>query len=267
MHIVLVHGACHGAWCWYKLKPLLECAGHRVSAIDLAASGVDMRRIEELKTFRDYTKPLLEFMANSVGPEEKVVLVGHSLGGMNLALAMEAFPHKITVAVFLTAFMPDTTHQPSYVFEEFNARMPEGSSLDTEFKGFGNPEDSLTSLLFGPQFLALLYDLSPQEDFELGMMLRRPASFFMNDLANASKFTSEGYGQVKRVYVVLKEDKVIAENFQRWMIENGGVDEVKEIKGSDHMAMLCRPQVLCDCLVEISEKAAGLGGPYFKCSI
>ncbi|GLT49958.1 hypothetical protein SLA2020_234790 [Shorea laevis] len=28
-HFILVHGVCHGAWSWYKLKPLLESAGHR----------------------------------------------------------------------------------------------------------------------------------------------------------------------------------------------------------------------------------------------
>ena len=27
---VLVHGAYHGAWCWERLTPLLEAAGHRV---------------------------------------------------------------------------------------------------------------------------------------------------------------------------------------------------------------------------------------------
>lgn len=30
---------------------------------------------------------------------------------------MEKFPEKISVAVFLTAFMPDTIHPPSYVLE------------------------------------------------------------------------------------------------------------------------------------------------------
>lgn len=32
---VLVHGAWHGGWCWEKLKPLLEQAGHTVVAKDL----------------------------------------------------------------------------------------------------------------------------------------------------------------------------------------------------------------------------------------
>lgn len=54
----------------------------------------------------------------TVPPEEKVVLVGHSLGGMNIALAMEKFPEKVSVSVFLTAFMPDSDHNPAYVLDQ-----------------------------------------------------------------------------------------------------------------------------------------------------
>jgi hypothetical protein len=31
----LVHGAFHGCWCWEKVVPLLEQAGHQVEALDL----------------------------------------------------------------------------------------------------------------------------------------------------------------------------------------------------------------------------------------
>ena len=90
-HFVLVHGACHGAWCWYKLKPLLESAGQRVTAIDLSASGINPKRLDEVYTLEDYSLPLLELMA-SIPPAEQFVLVGHSYGGFNLALAMENYP-------------------------------------------------------------------------------------------------------------------------------------------------------------------------------
>lgn len=46
------------------------------------------------------------------------LLVGHRLGGQNLALAMEKFPEKIVVAVFLSAFMRNTIHRPSFVLEQ-----------------------------------------------------------------------------------------------------------------------------------------------------
>ncbi|THF98017.1 hypothetical protein TEA_007566 [Camellia sinensis var. sinensis] len=115
-HFVLVHSACHGAWCWCKLKPLLESHGHKVTAFDLSASDINMKKIEELHTLYDYTEPLME-VRESLPPGEKVVLIGHSLGGLNLAFAMDKFPKKISDIVFLTAFMPDTVHKPSFVIE------------------------------------------------------------------------------------------------------------------------------------------------------
>ncbi|CAA2972600.1 Hypothetical predicted protein [Olea europaea subsp. europaea] len=116
-HFVLVHGACHGAWCWYRLQTLLEAEGHRVAVMDLAASGIDPKMLDELRTFSDYNQPLLEVM-ESIPPDEKVVLVAHSLGGLNIAFAMEKYPHKISVAVFIAAYMPDTVHRPSYFVEK-----------------------------------------------------------------------------------------------------------------------------------------------------
>lgn len=252
-HFVLVHGACHGAWCWYKLKPLLEKSGHRVTAIDLAASGIHPKTMEELNTLADYSQPLADLMA-AIPDDQRVIIVGHSLGGMNLAVVMELFPKKIEVAVFMAAFMPDSLNHPAFVFDQFVARMPKGGDywLDTEFESTGDPKDSLTTMFFGPKFLSDFYHLSPIEDFELAMMLKRPSSLFLHDLQKAEKFSKEKYETVPRVYVVCEEDKGISKEFQCWMASNGGVKEVKELHGADHMPMLSMPQKLCDCLLEIA---------------
>ena len=104
-HFVLVHGACHGAWCWYKVVTILRSEGHKVSVLDMAASGINPKHVDDLNSMADYNEPLMEFM-NSLPQQERVVLVGHSLGGINISLAMEKFPQKIAVAVFVTASMP-----------------------------------------------------------------------------------------------------------------------------------------------------------------
>ncbi|KAG2244125.1 hypothetical protein Bca52824_094018, partial [Brassica carinata] len=114
---VLVHGGCHGAWCWYKIKPMLEHTGHHVTVVDLTASGVNMSKVEEIQTLEDYAKPLLQVL-KSFGSDDKVILVAHSMGGISAAFAADMFPRKISVAVFVTSFMPDTTNPPSYVFEK-----------------------------------------------------------------------------------------------------------------------------------------------------
>ncbi|XP_057965180.1 methyl jasmonate esterase 1-like isoform X2 [Malania oleifera] len=104
-HFVLVHGAGHGAWCWFKLVPLLRSYGHNVTTMDLAASGIDPRQLEDVRSTSDYFQPLTDFMA-ALPPSERVVLVAHSYGGIGISLAMERFPEKIAVAVFVTALMP-----------------------------------------------------------------------------------------------------------------------------------------------------------------
>lgn len=82
----------------------------------------------------------------------------------------------------------------------------------------------------------------------------RPSSLFMEDLSKANKFSKEGFGSVKRVYIVCEEDKAIPKEFQEWMIQNDPVEEVKEIKGADHMPMCSKPQQLCLCLLDIATK-------------
>ncbi|XP_042519207.1 salicylic acid-binding protein 2-like [Macadamia integrifolia] len=255
VHFVLVHGLGHGGWCWYKVKPLLESAGHQVTAIDLAASGINMAKLAEVHTMSNYSQPLMELM-DSLPPGEKVTLVGHSLGGYNLAIAMDRFPHKISVAVFLTAFMPDSTHSPSYVLDQFMERIPaEGCWLDTHFSSDLDPVMPKTTVLFGPKFLAFkLYQLSSSQDLALGETLVRPGSMFIEDLSKGKAFSKEGYGSVNRVYIVCKKDLVITEDFQRWMIENDPLKEVMEIEDADHMAMLSKPNELCFCLLDIANK-------------
>lgn len=113
---VLVHGVCHGAWCWYKIIPHLEAAGHGVVAVDLAASGISTIKVEEIQSLEDYSKPLLEVLSSY--DEEQVIIVAHSMGGIPAALAADIFPRKIAAIVFLTATMPDVTNPPAYPFEK-----------------------------------------------------------------------------------------------------------------------------------------------------
>lgn len=120
---VLVHAGCHGAWCWYKVKTHLEASGHCVTAVDLAASGINMTRVEEIQTLKDYSRPLLETMS-LLGSDEKVVLVAHSMGGVPAALAADSYPCKIAAIVFLTSSMPDTKNPPAYAFEKVHKLIP-----------------------------------------------------------------------------------------------------------------------------------------------
>ncbi|XP_077224363.1 salicylic acid-binding protein 2-like isoform X1 [Tasmannia lanceolata] len=249
-HFVLVHGACHGAWCWYKLSTLLTSVGHRVTAFDLAACGVHPKKLSEVHTFSDYSEPLIEILA-SLPSQEKVILVGHSFGGFSISRAMNTFPEKISAAVFVAALMPDSSNPPSYVIEKHLEKTHEEPILDSQIM---NTLDRGVEYLFGPNFLGhKLYQCSSLEDLTLATTLIRVASFFLEDLRKGPIFSKENYGSVSRVYIVCDEDKTITEDFQRWMIENNPVKEVKVIQGSDHMPMFSKPQELCNHLLEIAK--------------
>ncbi|CAH2061351.1 unnamed protein product [Thlaspi arvense] len=255
-HFVLVHLGCHGAWSWYKVKTKLEAAGHCVSAIDLAASGINTTRVEEIQTLEDYSKPLLEVM-DSLASDEKVVLVAHSAGGVPAALAADMFPCKIAAIVFLTSSMPDTKNPPAYVVEKLVRSIPPEEFLDTVFGRYGTPDCPLQSILFGPKFLAeKFYQLSPVEDLELAKMLARVNPLITDNLAETRSFSEEGYGSVTRIYIICGEDNIVSDEYQRWISSNFPPKEVIEIRDADHMPMFSKPQELCAHLLEIADRYA-----------
>ncbi|KAI6695280.1 hypothetical protein NL676_022990 [Syzygium grande] len=70
----------------------------------MAASGVHPKQAKELNSIVEYAEPLFEFL-EGLPHEEKVILVGHSIGGLVLSMAMERFPEKVDVAVFAAHLM------------------------------------------------------------------------------------------------------------------------------------------------------------------
>ncbi|XP_058081450.1 methyl jasmonate esterase 1-like isoform X1 [Magnolia sinica] len=254
MHFVLVHGLSHGAWCWYQVATLLRSDGHKVTVPDLAASGINLKRLDEVQSVHDYFQPLMEIMA-SLNPDERVIVVGHSFAGIGVALAMEKYPEKILVAVFPTAVMPGLGGPPLAIIKEFFGRLDD--PMDCQFTFDRGPENLPTSVTFGHKFMSSkVYQRCQRQDLTLATMLVRVGSLFEEDISAENMLTVENYGSVSRVYIVCKEDELMEEDLQNWIIKNNPTDEVKAIEGSDHMVMLSKPKELCACLLEIAGKYA-----------
>ncbi|KAF8648685.1 hypothetical protein HU200_064735 [Digitaria exilis] len=255
-HFILVHGLAHGAWCWYKVVARLRAAGHRATALDMAVSGVHPASLHEVSSFEDYSRPLLDAVA-AAADGERLVLVGHSLGGLNIALAMERFPEKVAAGVFLTASMPRVGSHMGITIEEFMKTIKPGFFMDSKTIVLNTDQGSRTAVVFGPNLLAAkIYDQSPAEvtklDLELAKLLLRPGSQFMEDpmMKDETLLTDGNYGSVKRVFVIAKADSSSTEEMQRRMVDLSPGAEVEEIAEADHMAMLSKPTELCDVLVK-----------------
>ncbi|PHT64398.1 hypothetical protein T459_31749 [Capsicum annuum] len=284
-HFVLVHAACHGAWSWYKIIALMRSSGHNVTAIDLGASGINPKQVLDVPRLSDYFMPLTKFLA-SLPAHEKVVLVGHSFGGYAISKAMESFPEKIAVSVFLTALMPGPNinastvqakvpicHIPNFSHEMicyvcFHLQIFETEYfLQTlEFTGVASASDNRvafdngptkppTTFIYGPKYLATkFYQLSPIQDLELANTLVRPLYFYSVEDFSEIILSSKRYGSVRRVFIVAAKDNLLKKKFQKWMIEKNPPDEVEEIQGSDHMTMMSMPQQLYTTLQSIANK-------------
>jgi pimeloyl-ACP methyl ester carboxylesterase len=195
-HFVLVHGVCHGAWCWYKVATILESAGHRVTALDMAACGASAACIEEVRSFEEYSRPLLDAVA-AMTPGEKAVLVGHSFGGQSLALAMERYrtrspspsssqpPCPLPVSPWRSSSnrYAERVHGGVYSIDDlvffgglhpanhdyldnrqFSQETGPDFLMDCTHGTSGDPQNPAETFLLGPQYLAQrLYQLSPPE--------------------------------------------------------------------------------------------------------
>lgn len=217
-HFVLVHGAGHGGWCWYKVQHLLEKAGHRVTSIDLAGAGSSTLDPNKILSFHDYTLPLIEFLSQ-LSNSDKVVLVGHSAGGLSLTYASHLFSEKIRVAIYIAATMlpagfcseQDVQMGVPQLFEEYEFRY-----------GLG-PNNPPTSTIFRKGIQQdLLYQLSPVEDVALASMLLRPTPCLAFKTARFDGPAEGGGGgveRVPRVYIKTLQDRVLKSEQQEAMIK------------------------------------------------
>ncbi|XP_042487101.1 salicylic acid-binding protein 2-like [Macadamia integrifolia] len=249
-HFVLVHGAGHGAWCWYKVENLLTSLGHKVTSLDLAASGINPKQVDDLQSIANYYEPLMVFMA-SLPKDEKVILVGHSYNGLSTSVAMERFPEKVSVAVFISATMPSPTNSFVDILKEYDTRQTK-ANMNSQYDV--RQVKGSTQIIPKPEKLAKQYQKSPPEDLILATKLVRPIGLFgIADLLKEATVSDEKYGSVSRVFILCDEEDDIKAIF-RWMIAQNPPDEVKEIPGSDHMVMISKPQELCAYLQEIAHR-------------
>ncbi|XXG42846.1 hypothetical protein AAC387_Pa01g3021 [Persea americana] len=230
-HLVFVHGAMHGAWCWYKVRSHLESLGHKVSCLDLKSSGIDLSDPNTISSFEEYNKPLSDFMSN-LKDDEKVILVGHSLGGLSLTHSIQEFGNKIHVAVYICAAM-----------------LPLDIPMDIWEKGYALGVDKPpTSLILKKELqLDLLYHLCPVEDLTLASMLLRP---FPATTLKGVRFNGGGdMDKVKRVFIKTMHDRMFWPEVQDQVIQMWPPSKVLDIE-SDHSPFFSAPTQLINLLLE-----------------
>lgn len=123
---VLVHGSWHGAWCWGLVEPGLNQAGHMSVAIDLPGHGLHAAVPESFcsrsldpEGFGTEVSPIagigIDSYADAVVAAadrakamgaDRVIAVGHSMGGVPITFAAARSPEKFAGLVYVAAPLP-----------------------------------------------------------------------------------------------------------------------------------------------------------------
>ncbi|TAJ89144.1 MAG: alpha/beta fold hydrolase [Reyranella sp.] len=203
---LLVHGACTGGWCWEKVVPLLEAAGHKVCAPDLPGLGKDQTPPANV-TLADNVEKLARLLDKM---EEQVILVGHSLGGVTISQLAEARRRKIKALVYVCALLPTsgktgrdmTSLEPDAMFRLSRQVSPDG-------KTYTFARDKLPSLFYA--------DVSPEDRYKAMERLRpQPLAISTTPVT----LTEERFGSVPRWYIECTLDHAIRINLQRTMVKS-----------------------------------------------
>jgi pimeloyl-ACP methyl ester carboxylesterase len=225
---VFVHGAWHGAWCWYKVLPLLVRAGHQVQAIDLPALGEDCTP-PAAATLQSYADAVGEALAVR---DEPAILVGHSMGGIAISQAAERWPERIQKLAYLTAFL----------LRDGETLIGKASESPTRVTGLTVRSADRASTMVNPLMLAeIFYAQCPQEDVALAARLLRPQA--IAPMAAPQSLTATRFGRVPRVYIECLRDRVIDPVLQKSMYQASPCERVLSID-TDHSPFFSRPDEL-----------------------
>ena len=190
---VLVHGGWSGGWCWDKVVPLLEEAGHEAHAPDLPGSGDDPTPIHEV-SLQGYADRISEVLDAQPGP---VVLVGHSSGGTVISQAAEHRPEKVKLLVYLAAFL---LRDDETLFE-----VGENETGSLVLPNLVVSEDGASATIREDVIReALLHDC-PEGDVERAKA--RFAPQVLAPFATPLSLTEENFGRVPRVYIETLQDR------------------------------------------------------------
>jgi len=242
-NFLLIHGAMGGAWCWERVIPGLEAAGHDAVAIDLPGQGSDATPLSEITLYR-YADAVCDVLDGMDGP---VLLTGHSMGGMVITQAGSQRPDKLAGLIYVAAFLP----QPGQSLIEIT-HLPEaaGDSVQANLVVEGDPPVSTMPPEAAPE---ALYHCCTQEQIDWALPRRgsQPVIPFTNPFTPPEDLDVAAFRALPRAYVTCLQDRAIRPPLQRLMYTRAGCDPVVEID-TDHSPWLSRTDELVRALDQVA---------------
>jgi len=230
-HLLLVHGASHGAWCWTNVISELGMLGVESTAFDLPGSGMDQSPRRGI-TLNDYIAATIA-MVDAI-ESDRVVVVGHSLAGITIPGVATARPGKVMGLVFLASVVLNSGERGIDSIPEDRRGtyfdMAQDSGDYTILPAFDNARRRFFSHLDSAQAQSAYMQLTPQ-----------PFEPYLTEIVHGVDSRA-----VPAVYLLLEQDVTfkppLAESFAR----KAGL--VPDRMQGDHCVMLSNPFALAEKL-------------------
>ncbi len=283
---VLVHGGWHNRSAWDKVSPILEAEGFAALTLDLPGAGANAiapsslsRRPFDLAAFSaerspvagltqdERTQAVVALVEEAASLSDgKVILVGHSAGGMTISAVAEQVPNLLLAVVYLAGFMVPTGMSLIEMaqHESLSSALSPGLFVgDPVAIGATRinvgPADAAYRSLLKASFYA---DVSEAE-------FAHAASQLHSDESNLGAVAPSGitpgrFGAVPRHYIRCTQDRAIPLTGQDHMIATvdgavGGKTATHTVESS-HSPFLSQPAALSKILIGIGVQAlAGQG--------
>ncbi|GAB3220895.1 alpha/beta hydrolase [Spirosoma arcticum] len=231
---VLVHGAFASQNSWQFIKPILEKEGHTVVMLDLPGHGDDTTPPGQA-TFDSYVEAVGKVVQAQPG---KVVLLGHSMGGMVISAVAEQIPDKLDKLVYLCAYLPkDGEDLQTLGNTDGGSLIGRNLKLATDYSSASLPDDVATQVFAS--------DCS-DDIKKLVVSKNRPEP--LAPFQAKVSLSAEKFGRVPKYYIETLNDQGVGTSLQKKMIaDNGTIKKVYTI-ATGHTPYWAKPDELAAIL-------------------
>ena len=237
--IILVHGAWHGAWCWYRLAPILESHGQDVKIPDLPGHGKNLQPIATV-TLQDYTDSICKVIHDLARP---VMLVGHSMSGIVISRVAEILPDKICQLVYLSGFLLQDGQSMLEMTQQDEAALVMHNLMYSR--------DRKTATIKPEILIPAFYADCDEEDIELARS--HISAQALQPIATPVHITANNWGRVPRAYIECIRDRAVTIQAQRKMVSSLPCEQVFTLD-TGHSPFFSAPGLLARYLVSLNSR-------------
>jgi pimeloyl-ACP methyl ester carboxylesterase len=273
---VLIHGGWHNHSAWDRVTPILKANGFAALTLDLPGAGVNAIAPSSLGlrpfdpaafaaepspavvTQQERTQAVVALVKEAASLSDgKVILVGHSAGGMTISAVAEQVPNLLLAVVYLSGFLvPNGMPLLAMLqHETLSSALAPGLFVgDPAAIGATRINAASTDEAYRSLLKAAFYGDVSESEFA------HAASQLHCDESNAgalapSEITSGRFGTVPRHYIRCTQDRAIPLTGQDHMIATvdgaiGGKTTTHTLE-SGHSPFLSQPATLSKILIDI----------------